>query len=838
MKKKILSCAMACTMVVPAAMALTGCGKGGDEPKKHNVTLEVQYMNDFASFVNPDNLVGTPGENSTTTFTTQVEEGKDYTFAFKYAPGFDHDGTVVKVANTELDETRVYYNDANKTTATGNIDFTVDRIIEYKISNVQADTTISANLDSYSVRYRVLTLDQSIVPGAKYMLSKRGFDEGYDLSDRSNFTQIYNVPANGEIVIDQEVYDSSEGCVLFLDANIDAIDLITKPLLAPADVNASYKLSSKTLFAEYSNTGNKLLYEGKTAFVLGEREYNSTVYAKQKSLTNYKENLKYNTGGSYDKYNGYISQIAHQDLFTVYQQATVKGFSYNIPFDFQAFSNISETVDIYETYDDFKSTPKYKSADDSIKLVSVDGKTYNGYNFKSASAYVGEGAIDEDESFIKSNAANGYYCNTAYAGSDDSKKFANSLGKNIYIRLTMDKLAFVNRNEEGFEMYNPDEFNYYLVGQDGTKTPITNFVTLLNSSQEEEKFAVITPEDYAKYLSTGYGRADKTYKQYKTGYAFFVYEPKQETMSKLIKVNVNCSDIEENGLDNVHISLGQYNKHGLIRNFPDVYLTKFSTFNPLNDKLTYYFDRKELSYINNVPDEDIFADVRLGVKLPIAYNRGTDENDINKVCTGITVTVTDQEGNVLIDNKTYEHPHADTAEDVILLDDFDVTADLTELTFDIRVHYDAFEAQVGGSKVYDFKIHDLENDSSFATETYPIFITKEFTTDLTQWTKHTNGDLGTIKVGDTIYVATKESALTLAQVERHDDDPNSLILYYHGVSFEKLSDPFTGDDIKIEVEENDKDYYIFKITIPENNFNHAVDNILYIENCSLSRLGR
>ena len=29
-----------------------------------------------------------------------------------------------------------------------------------------------------------------------------------------------------------------------------------------------------------------------------------------------------------------------------------------------------------------------------------------------------------------------------------------------------------------------------------------------------------------------------------------------------------------------------------------------------------------------------------------------------------------------------------------------------------------------------------------------------------------------------------------------------------------------------------------KITIPENNFNHAVDNILYIENCSLSRLGK
>jgi hypothetical protein len=42
---------------------------------------------------------------------------------------------------------------------------------------------------------------------------------------------------------------------------------------------------------------------------------------------------------------------------------------------------------------------------------------------------------------------------------------------------------------------------------------ITNFVTMYDSSQREYKFAVVTPDDYVKYLSTGYGRAGHSYKQ-------------------------------------------------------------------------------------------------------------------------------------------------------------------------------------------------------------------------------------------------------------------------------------------------------------------------------------
>lgn len=849
MKNKIIGCVMACAMVMPATMALTGCGKGGNNgPTQHTITLNVYNMNNFATFVNSDNLVATPGQNNKTTFTTKVESGKDYVFAFKYAPGFDHDGTGVNYVSTEkmqttkateLEETKVYYNDANKTIASENIDFTVDRIIEYKLSNIQEDTTISAELDSFSIRYRVLTIDSSLVQGAKYMLTKNGFSQNYDLNNRTNFTPIYDVPANGEIVIDEETYNGEGGCVLFLDSNIDAIDIVRKPLEAPGDINFEGNHLSTTLYANYTNAGNKALFDGKTAFVLTAKHYHSTVYAKQKTLNNYKDELKYNTGGADNKDNFGVAQVAHQDLFTLYGQETSAQYGW-LPFEFLAFSEISETVDVYPNADDGKDYPYYFSADGTKQLISLKSKNYYEFNFESASAYIGYGAIDAENSFIKHNASLGNYSNSTTYQQKESEKFANCLGKNIYVLLNFDKNTFLYRNEQDFEMYNVEDFNYYIVGPDGTKTMLTNFVTMYDSSQREYKFAVVTPNDYAKYLATGYGRAGNSYRQYKTGYAFFGLEPKTETKSKMVKINVNCSDIEADnkGLDDVHLTLAQYDSRGEIKNSPGNYLTKFSSFNPLNGKLTYYADKKELEAIN-VTRADGY-DMRIAVKLPISYNRDSTVNGLNKICESITVTVTDQNGNKVIDNKTYAHPENDTTKDhakgVILLDDFPISESITELTFDIKVNYAEFEQYVGDNKEYTLKIHDLGNDLCFVDNQNPLFTTKNFSSNLNDWNKFTTGELGKVKIGDTLYFATSVTQLSLVQVEFGENNPASLIKTYRGLDCEMLIDNITGEFLKIYDNVNKKWYYVFKVTIPENNFNHIVDDVLYIENDNLDSL--
>lgn len=831
MKKKIISCAMACTMVVPATMALAGCGKGGDDPEQHTITLEVTGQNNCVSFVNSQNLTGTPGENEKTTFVAKVEKGKDYTFAFKYAPGFDHEGTVVEVNNEELEKTRVYYNDGNQTEATGNIDFTVDRIIEYKVSNVQADTTVSVDLDSYSVRYRVLTLDPSIVQGAKYMLSKYGFENGYDLSDTSNFSQIYDVPADGEIVIDEEeVYYGDGGCVLFLNEDIDAIDLVRKQLVAPEDVQQPNTLKSKTLYCEYTNVGNKILYQGKTAFMLSSSDYHSTVYAKQKLVDDYKDELKYNTGGYDRKNNENVPQVAHQDLFTLYTQVSIDiGTAHNLPFGVDFYSNLNETVNIFEDEAITEDDVRYENADGSVKLVMPSSKYYKDYHFKSANAYVGNVAIDADDSFVKQNAEDGVYADKEQNNNPKSKKYANMIGKNIYMKLNIDNNTFHNYEDDGFVDYDVDDFNYFIVGPDGTKTPITRIESLYyNGTQTEYKFAVITPEDYVKYLTTESGRVGNTYKQYKTGYAFFTYEPKQETLARLIKVDVDCSDIQEVGLDNVHFSLGQYNASGEVESTPNKYLTKFSTFDPVSGKLTYYMDRGELNYINK-PLTASQEDIRLSVRLPIAYNNDYEINGINKVCESITVTLTDQAGNVLINNKTYQHPNSENIADSILIDDFAVTNDITELKFDIDVTYKDFKEEVGGSKQYF-----LKGEENLIDEYSPILITKEYSTDLSTWTKYTSNNLGNVKVGDTVYIASSKAVLSLVQIEYYLNNKQNYEIY-HGVDCERLCDNITGDVIELYDEAGDY-YYIFKVTVPENNFNHTLDSNLYLMNNTMENI--
>jgi hypothetical protein len=302
----------------------------------------------------------------------------------------------------------------------------------------------------------------------------------------------------------------------------------------------------------------------------------------------------------------------------------------------------------------------------------------------------------------------------------------------------------------------------------------------------------------------------------------------------MVKINVNCSDIEsdDKGLDDVHLTLAQYDSRGEIKNFPATYLTKFSSFNPLNGKLTYYADRKELEEINATKSDG--SDVRVAVKLPIAYNRDLTVNGLNKRCESITVTVTDQDGNKLIDNKIYAHPENETtlthAKGLILLDDFSTTENTTELTFDIKANYAEFEHYVGDNKEYTLKIHDLGNDFCFVDNQKPLFITNTFSLNLNNWNKFTNGDLGKVKIGDTLYFATTVTKLSLAQVEFDQNNPESLLKVYRGVNCEMLLDGITGESLKIYNNNDDKWYYVFKIIIPENNFNHTVDDVLYIEN--------
>ena len=842
MKKKILSCAMACAMVAPAAFALAGCGKdddGGDKgPKQYNITLNVTAMNDAATFINTDNLTPTAGNNGITTYTAKVEEGKDYTFAFKYAAGMDHDGTVVKIGETEINETKVYYNDETKTAVTGNVDFSKERIIEYKVSNVQADTSVDATLDSLSMKYHILTLDSSIVSGAKYMMGYNYYDFDMDFLNGDRPSNIFDVPADGKITINVENYDNPAYCVLLLDEDIDAIDVVDSPIFKYGRYDD--ELSSKTFYANYTNAGNKVLYEGKSAFVIKYENFYSTIYPKQNVLTSLEDELKNGTASLDVPSATGVANVANQDLFTLYHYIPFNQ-KHNTLLQLANYSNLAETV---EVFDDTSYTRRTAFTNGEIDLITADLGVYTDLenNMYMAHAYVGEVGIDHEDSFVKFGAENGIYSDYAatHTRQEISKNFVNSLGRNIYLQVYFDNYHFNYYDMPGHSgvPYTINDFNFYIVDANGTKTPITNFVTMMDTDYPEDEsmartFAVITPEEYNKYLTTGKGRVGDRIKEYKTGYAFFTYEPKEETKARMVKVTINADKTVEKGFDSLCLDFAHFRSNNTYNPVKDedygsTIVNQFATYDPATNKSTYYVDREYLNRMNKEEQNYEEKDVRLGVKLNVLYD-ATEyylQNGTNKVCRSITVTVTDGDGNKLIDNQTYDHPQYGRPEDawdwdpIIMLDTFDVLPDLDELIFDIQVNYDDF-----ANKVTDTADYSLFSELGAQQ---PMYIASEFSRDFSEWNKRTTSNLGTIKVGDTLYLATRIESddLCLAQrdfeeenMEDHDKTDSRDYRQYL-IRFEILEDAF-GNKLTIpDPEDEDEVYYIYKVTIPENNFDH------------------